>query len=110
MRRKAHKLINSISHKAKEQAFTEVPEITAVDQTGGLESRSLNEKLETLANTLNNQADKLDEWRESMIQLLMQPLVDEDEGVEIHGDEYDDSMKNQDDCQCPTQALRAFEC
>lgn len=90
--------MNTISQKAKEQDFTEIPEMTTVDQTGGLESRNLNEKLEVLTRVLNDQADQLDEWRETMIQLLIQRLVDEDEGVEIHGEEYDDSTKNQDDC------------
>ncbi|KAI9792106.1 MAG: hypothetical protein M1816_003088 [Peltula sp. TS41687] len=104
----ALKLMKSIGQKAKERDFTEIPEMNTVDQTGGLESRSLNEKLDVLAHAMNRQADQLDEWRETVIQLLIQPLVDEDEGVRVHGgEEYDESTKDQNNLYVYMEALRA---
>ena len=65
------------------------------------------EQLDVLATTLDTQADTLDEWREKTIQFLLRPLVDEDEGVEITGDEYEESTKTQDEVMVYVQALRA---
>ncbi|KAI1824665.1 SNF2 family N-terminal domain-containing protein [Xylaria intraflava] len=50
----------------------------------------------TLAVSLNNQAHVIKTWRECMVQLLLKPLVDADEGDDTTGDEYEDSTKTQD--------------
>jgi E3 ubiquitin-protein ligase SHPRH len=65
------------------------------------------EQLDTLAIALDAQAKMFDEWREQTIQLLLRSLVDEDEGVEITGDEYEESTKTQDEVIVYVQALRA---
>jgi E3 ubiquitin-protein ligase SHPRH len=65
------------------------------------------EQLDTLAIVLDAQANKLDEWREQTVQFLLRSLVDEDEGVEITGDEYEESTKTQDEVMVYVQALRA---
>jgi E3 ubiquitin-protein ligase SHPRH len=65
------------------------------------------EKLDSLATALDAQANILDEWREKTVQFLLRPLVDEDEGIEITGDEYEDSTKTQDEVMVYVQALRA---
>ena len=86
-----------VAHKAREQAFVEIPEMGTVQEIGGLESRNVQEKLELLTRALNDQANQLDEWREKVIELLICPLVDEEGTTDIRGDEYDESTKTQDE-------------
>lgn len=62
--------------------------------------------LDDLATALDAQANVLDDWREKTVQFLLRPLVDEDEGVEITGDEYEESTKTQDEVMVYVQALR----
>ncbi|KAI0885265.1 SNF2 family N-terminal domain-containing protein [Annulohypoxylon maeteangense] len=92
--------------KAKSQSFAEIPEIEFPDYHG-LESRKFLETFQMLAEVLNQQADLVDEWRETIIQMLVRPLVDEDDEAEITGEEYEDSTKLQDELMVYTLALRA---
>ncbi|PMD34610.1 putative SNF2 family helicase/ATPase [Hyaloscypha variabilis F] len=105
--RRADKLMRTISKRAATQTFVQIPEIPSHPPKGGLESRRIMERLDILAIALDAQANKLDEWREQTIQFLLRPLVDEDEGVEITGDEYEDSTKTQDEVMVYVEALRA---
>lgn len=104
---KADKLMGTVSKRAATQTFAEIPEFKPDLQNSGLESRRIITQLETLASALDTQADTLDEWREHTIQLLLRPLVDEDEGIEVTGEEYEESTKNQEEIFCYVQALRA---
>jgi E3 ubiquitin-protein ligase SHPRH len=99
--------MRSIRKKAETQAFVEIPEFLTNPPKGGLESRRIMEQLDTLAAALDAQANTFDEWREQTVQFLLRPLVDEDEGVEITGDEYEESTKTQDEVMVYVQALRA---
>lgn len=89
------RFIAEVGQKARAQSFVTIPEVEALRQIGGLESKRLEEKLAVLGAALNEQANILDEWREEVVQLLMRPLVDEDES-EVKGDEYDASTLEQD--------------
>jgi E3 ubiquitin-protein ligase SHPRH len=89
--------MNTIKNAAKTQSFTEIPEFDTSVPKGGLESRRLIEKLDALGATLDAQANQLDEWRETLIQSLIQPLVDEADESETKGDEYELSTKTQDE-------------
>ncbi|PKS10728.1 hypothetical protein jhhlp_002485 [Lomentospora prolificans] len=105
--RKTEALRNRLSSRASEQSFTTIPELV-VKKERGLESRSLIGQLEELYEILNQQADQLDEWREQVIQILLEPLVDEDEeGVERTGEEFADSTKLQDKLLAYVSVLRA---
>jgi E3 ubiquitin-protein ligase SHPRH len=99
--------MGKISKRAKSQSFVEVPEFTTNLPKGGLESRRVMEQLDSLAIALDAQANTLDSWREETIQFLLRPLVDEDDEVEITGDEYEESTKTQDEVMVYVQALRA---
>lgn len=99
--------MQKVSKLASSQSFTEVPEFKTDARNAGLESRRIIEQLELLAASLDTQANILDEWREKTVQLLLRPLVDEDEEVEVTGEEYEESTKNQDEIFCYVQALRA---
>lgn len=105
-RRKAERLMQKISDAASKQAFAVIPEYKSVDKRG-IESRAVVEDLEIIAAGLNEQADQLDDWREHVIQLLLKALVDEDDEVEITGDEYEDSTKLMEEIVVYIQILRA---
>jgi E3 ubiquitin-protein ligase SHPRH len=99
--------MRAIRKKAEAQAFVEIPEFPSKPPKAGLESRRIVEQLDALAEALDAQANTFDEWREKTVQFLLRPLVDEDEGLEITGDEYEESTKTQDEVIVYVQALRA---
>jgi E3 ubiquitin-protein ligase SHPRH len=60
----------------------------------GFESRTLFNKINELGTCLNQQAEIIDEWRESLITLLGKPLVDKD--ADPDGEEYGESLDAQE--------------
>lgn len=91
-RRKATRLMDRISNTALKQNFAVIPEFRSLSQKG-IESRRIVEDLEELGAALNEQAETVDDLREMIVQLLIKPLVDEDDEAEaeITGKEYADS-------------------
>lgn len=106
-RSKALRLMRKIAVSASNQSFAEIPEYKLIDKRG-LESRAVCESLEIIEGELNTQADRLDDWREHVIQLLLKPLVDEEDEVEITGEEYEDSTKLMEETVVYIQILRAL--
>ncbi|UNI19116.1 RING-type E3 ubiquitin transferase [Purpureocillium takamizusanense] len=104
--RKATRLMNKIKRRAANQQFTEIPELV-IKSEKGLESARVVENLEDLYGELNDQANVVDEWREEVVQLLLRPLVDEEDEVETTGEELADSAKFQDLLMVYYQTLRA---
>ncbi|KAK3944163.1 putative ATP-dependent helicase IRC20 [Diplogelasinospora grovesii] len=102
---KAKKLMGQLAGSAEDQSFTEIPETKSVDQKG-IESRKVVDALEELYEGLDAQANQLDEWREYVIQLLLKPLVDEEDD-ELTGGEYEESTKLQDEILVYLLLLRA---
>lgn len=86
--------------------FARVPKLPEFDETGGIESRGVMARLEDCADQLNSQASKLDEWRRKLGELLLKPLVDQ-EDREVQGDEYETSMKQQDEVYVRMDIFRA---
>lgn len=104
--RKAMRLLNKIASEAKGQSFVEIPELT-VDSERGIESGGIIDNLQILYEDLNEQANLIDEWREQIIQLLLRPLVDEEDTTETTGEELMDAAKIQDELMVYVQVLRA---
>ncbi|KAI0490708.1 SNF2 family N-terminal domain-containing protein [Xylaria cf. heliscus] len=104
---KVSKLMKKLQERADTQSFVEIPEIITPDMHI-LESRQIAADLETLGESLNKQADVIDDLREHVIQLLLKPLVDAEEEVEITGEEYEDSTKVQDHLMVYSLALGAI--
>lgn len=104
---KVDKLMKKVSKHAGARTFAQIPEFSPNTETIGLDNHLIVGQLETLASALDGQADVLGKWREHTVQLLLKPLVDEDDGMEITGDEYEESTRNQDEIFCYVQALRA---
>ncbi|KAI1330062.1 SNF2 family N-terminal domain-containing protein [Xylariaceae sp. FL0255] len=106
---KATRSMEKLEESAMSQSFVTISEIV-VPNIHGLESLTAVEKLENLGVALNDQANQIDEWREIVVSLLLKPLVDGEEDVELTGEEYEDSTKIQDDLMVYTTALRALIC
>ncbi|KAI1853488.1 hypothetical protein JX266_001472 [Neoarthrinium moseri] len=102
---KAAGYMTELSKRAGSQNFADIPEFVC-DLKPGLETRSVQEKFVQLGEALNDQANVVDEWREAVIQLLLKPLVDQEED-EITGEEYENSTKIQGDLMVYTTMLRA---
>ncbi|KAK4453767.1 putative ATP-dependent helicase IRC20 [Podospora aff. communis PSN243] len=101
---KAKALMGKLVAAAKKQAFAVIPESQAANQKG-IESRNIAAALEEICAALDEQANQLDEWREHVIQLLVKPLVDEEE--DVTGEEYEQSTREQDEIMVFVQVLRA---
>ncbi len=99
--------MRKIEKKKEAQGFTDILAFTTEPPTGGIESYQILERLDELAAALDAQAEQLDDWREETIHFLLRPLVDEDEGVDIKGDEYEESTKTQEEVMVYVDALRA---
>lgn len=58
---------------------------------------------------MDRQAHQINEWRNHLIQILLSPLVDnDDEDIAISGDEYENSIKVQEEVVVYVQALRTM--
>ncbi|KAK3680706.1 SNF2 family N-terminal domain-containing protein [Podospora appendiculata] len=102
---KAKELMGRLEKYAEQQLFAVIPVSKSVDQNG-LESRRIADGLEQLGMALDDQSDQLNDWREHVIQLLLKPLVDE-ENDDVTGEEYQESTKLQDEIVVYLQVLRA---
>ncbi|KAI0502986.1 SNF2 family N-terminal domain-containing protein [Xylaria bambusicola] len=104
---KVSKLLEKLRDRANKQSFVEIPEIVVSD-LHGLQSGRIAEDLQNLGASLNEQADVIDVWRETIIQLLLKPLVDAEDEDEITGEEYGNSTMVQDHLMVYTLGLGAI--
>lgn len=105
--RRNTKPMQRLAKRASSADFLTIPEFKTNIQKGGIESRRLLEQLDQLAAALDAQANQLDDWREVTIQYLLQPLVDEEEAIEMTGEEYTQSAELQQEIVIHVLALRA---
>ncbi|KAF3924676.1 hypothetical protein AA313_de0205507 [Arthrobotrys entomopaga] len=91
------KRINTLTSRAEKQEFVTIPDFDVKGQKGGIESSSVVEEIQMLAEKLNEQAEVLDDWREKLIQLLQLPLIDQEEREDLEGDELQKSAEDQDE-------------
>ncbi|KAM0496211.1 hypothetical protein ACHAQF_004275 [Verticillium nonalfalfae] len=104
--RKATKAMRKLGNDAVSQNFVTIPELIP-NPVKGLESATVVEKVEELYGFLNLQANLIDEWREVIVGLLLQPLVDEENETETTGDEFVNSTAIQEQLMVHVQVLRA---
>lgn len=96
---KADTLMSRVNEKVDAKSLVRIPEIPPLSNRGGIESRTIFERLENLVTMLQNQATQINEWRDKTIGLLLLTLVDEEE-ADLQGDEYETSTKRQDEVRC----------
>ncbi|KIW94532.1 uncharacterized protein Z519_04508 [Cladophialophora bantiana CBS 173.52] len=88
--------------------LTQIPVMAEPSGYGGIESRKIFDRLHYYCEAMNLQAQQFHELRQKMADFLSQALIDEDEGVELQGDEYESSTKHQDEMYAYMEALRAL--
>lgn len=106
--RKANRKIVGIRSQEGNRELVKIPEMKLDLEYMGIESRKIFEKLYKFCGAMNAQAEQLCELREKMVKFLQSALIDEDEGVELQGDEYENSTKHQDEMYAYMEALRAL--
>ena len=99
--------IIEVARLVKRKSHARIPEINFELEGGGIESRDVFRRLFALGELLNEQAIHVTKWRESLVSLLQRPLVDQEDSLEIQGDEYDKSAKEQDEVYVYMAVLRA---
>lgn len=105
--KKAEACMNSVKEKMQDKSYIRLPSITLWHENGGIESRNVIVRSNNLLRVLNAEASQIDEWRETLIGLLLLPLVDEDD-AKLQGDEYEASKKQQDAVYVYMDALRSL--
>ena len=106
--RKSEMLMRILHRNKKQHSFTKLLDVATIKDTGGIENRKVLKKVETLVEILNSQTSQLVEWRSKIVDILLQPLVDEEESLDTTGDEYEDSTKQQDELYVYIASLRAI--
>ncbi|KAI0840230.1 hypothetical protein F5Y06DRAFT_263990 [Hypoxylon sp. FL0890] len=99
--------ITKLREKAESQSFVEIPQIE-IPPFRGLESARIVDTFQLLRQALDEQANMIDELREAVIQMLIQPLVDEEGDADTTGEEFDASTKLQDELMVYTLVLRTL--
>ena len=108
-RQKAQRRVIAIRKKRESSTFAALPTLGySQDDFGGIESRKVFEKLYHYCRAMNEQADQFIEMRAKMTEMLCKVLIDEEEGVELTGEEYEDSTKHQDELYVVMEMLRAL--
>lgn len=102
------KALKAMQKLKKDTGSVLLPRIPTLDMSGGIENRKLLEKMDNISELLDEQAGWIEKWRAKILDILTRPLVDQDDGIDITGDEYEESTKVQDELPIYTLALRAM--
>lgn len=97
----------TLDEKLREKTYATIPNIELSTECAGSELHTIIRKSFYATKILNDQAKQLDEWRETMVGLLLLPLVDS-EDAELKGDEYETSTQRQDEVYVYMSFLRSF--
>ncbi|KAL2857721.1 proteasome stabiliser-domain-containing protein [Aspergillus pseudoustus] len=106
--RKAKRYVKKIKEKSERKEFVIIPKMNPQLYSKGLESRRVLDRLETFCEMMNQHAIQYSEWRQKMVELLSQSLIDQEDDSELEGDEYEKSTKHQDEMYVYMEALRAM--
>ena len=104
---KAETLMSKINEKVDANSLVNIPDIPPFKHRGGIESRTIFERLEHMIVIMQAQKTQINEWRDKTIGLLLLTLVDEEE-ADLEGDEYETSTKRQDEVYVYVDVLRAL--
>ncbi|KAJ5536839.1 hypothetical protein N7513_010025 [Penicillium frequentans] len=103
---KVERYMRMIKEKTQKKQFVQIPKMKPHLYNRGLESYRLLNNFEDLCTSLNRHAEQYIEWREVMINLVSQSLIDQEEDAELEGNEYERSTKHQDEMYVYMEALR----
>jgi len=88
--------------------YHQLPTVAEFPDLGGIESRRVLEIIDEVSDFLNAQAAKIQEWRTKTVEILLMRLTDDDDDMETTGEEYENSLKAQDELYVSIMALRTL--
>ncbi|KAJ4987153.1 SNF2 family domain-containing protein [Stagonosporopsis vannaccii] len=88
--------------------YHHLPTVDELPDLGGIESRRVLETIDEISDFLNAQAEKIQEWRMKTVEILLMRLTDDDDDMETTGEEYEISLKAQDELYVSIMALRTL--
>lgn len=106
--RRAKRYVKRIKEKSEMDDFVDIPKMELQLYSPGIESRRLLERLEEFCHIMNDHAAQYTEWRQKMVELLSQALIDQEDESELEGNEYEKSTKHQDEMYVYMEAIRAI--
>ncbi|KAJ5678618.1 hypothetical protein N7462_006862 [Penicillium macrosclerotiorum] len=106
--RKVERYMKTIKEKTRNKQFVHITQMKPYLYSRGLESYRILNKFEDLCAALNKHAQQYNEWRDVMIKLVSQSLIDQEDDAELEGNEYERSTKHQDEMYVYMEALRCM--
>ncbi|CDM34981.1 hypothetical protein DTO013E5_3120 [Penicillium roqueforti] len=106
--RKVERYMKEIKIKARDKKFVIIPKMVPHLYSKGIESYNLLTKFEDLCDALNKHAEQYKKWRDVMVGLVSQALIDQEEDAKLEGDEYERSTRHQDEMYVYMEALRSM--
>ncbi|KAK2783913.1 hypothetical protein FQN52_009432 [Onygenales sp. PD_12] len=106
--RRVSRFIKVLQAKVDQNSLVQIPEMLLQLDVSGMESRRLLDKLDTFCELMNKNTQQYLEWRQQMVKLLLESLIDEDDDAKLEGDEYESSTKHQDEMYVYMEALRVM--
>lgn len=106
--KQVNKHINVVRVRAEKDKLIRIPQLNMEFQPGGIESQRIMDKMEDFSDALNQHTAEFNKWRDHMVKLILRPLVDDEDGANLQGDEYESSTKVQDEMYAYMEALRAM--
>jgi E3 ubiquitin-protein ligase SHPRH len=106
--RKVERHMETIKEKARNKQFVIIPKMKPEIYSRGIEAYNLLCNFEDLCEALNKNAEKYKEWRDIMVKLVSQSLIDQEDEAELEGNEYERSTKHQDEMYVYMEGLRTM--
>ncbi|KAJ8116917.1 hypothetical protein OPT61_g1766 [Boeremia exigua] len=88
--------------------YNQLPIVDELPDSGGIESRRILETIDEISDFLNAQAAIIQKWRMKIVEILLLRLTDDDDGMETTGEEYENSLRAQDELYVSIMALRTL--
>jgi E3 ubiquitin-protein ligase SHPRH len=106
--RRVQRYMRKVKIKARDKEFVHIPKMKPHLYSKGVEAYNLLCKFEDFCDALNKNAEQYKEWRDVMVRLVSQSLIDQEEEAKLEGDEYERSTKHQDEMYVYMEALRSM--
>lgn len=90
----------------KRSGMKPLPSFNQLPHYGGIEARKIFQAVVDIRYLMNHQAEQLQEWRLKLVELLSAALLDQND-MELTGEEYEETLENQDEQYVYLFVLRA---
>ncbi|RAL08676.1 putative SNF2 family helicase/ATPase [Aspergillus homomorphus CBS 101889] len=100
--------MKTIKEMLRNKRFVVIPKMKPHLYSTGIEARRVLENFEDFCEAMNEHAAQYDKWRLTMVHLLSQSLIDQEDESELQGDEYERSTTHQSEMYVYMEALRAM--